>query len=278
MSTIGKKNKRYVGSVGVYLLREVSDEVWETIVHRRSARVSSSPNLLATPGGFVEKKDAVDEMGIMQESIMFRRGMQREVLEETDFCIDSIDPSDVFELPSVPGNPSTHKNFGIILKTSLACAKPQHGFEWEMTPGGVEDIGSPIPGGFHSWVSLSDLLQRSDVMPECRHGIEMLFHLFKHGVSSACVSGPSSSTDSVAAFVNDSTDSVSARVGGVSRSLSAAAAQDSCYGEREWHSKPGTYVTPQFDAWAGHYSWPCNVFGNQCFYGVGFRVLHLTSI
>ena len=23
----------------------------------------------------------------------------------------------------------------------------------------------------------------------------------------------------------------------------------------------------------GHYSWPCNVFGNKCFYGVGFRTI-----
>ena len=35
----------------------------------------------------------------------------------------------------------------------------------------------------------------------------------------------------------------------------------------------GTYVTSQFDALAGHYSWPCNVFNNKCFYGVGFLVI-----
>ena len=33
------------------------------------------------------------------------------------------------------------------------------------------------------------------------------------------------------------------------------------------------YTTPQFDAWAGHYSWGCNVFGNKVFYGIGFRVV-----
>ena len=45
------------------------------------------------------------------------------------------------------------------------------------------------------------------------------------------------------------------------------------YGEREWHKVPGVYMTPQFDAWAGHYSWPCNVFGNKVFYGIGTRVI-----
>ena len=52
-----------------------------------------------------------------------------------------------------------------------------------------------------------------------------------------------------------------------------ASDNDSTYGEREWHKVTGTYVTSQFDAWAGHYSWPRNVFNNKCFYGVGFLVI-----
>ena len=44
---------------------------------------------------------------------------------------------------------------------------------------------------------------------------------------------------------------------------------DKRYGLHEYHKTKGVYVTPQFDAWAGHYSWPCNVFGNKCFYGIG---------
>ena len=49
------------------------------------------------------------------------------------------------------------------------------------------------------------------------------------------------------------------------------------FGMREWHGKKGlgdgVYWTPQFDAWAGHYAWGCNVFGNNCFYGIGFRTI-----
>ena len=127
---------RYVGSVGAYLLREVDEGVWETVVHRRSGRVAFSRGLLATPGGLVEKKDAVDPQGIMQTSIMFRRGLQREVLEETNIDIDPIDPSDVFELPACSGQLATHKNFGIRLKTSVLHAKPQYSCEWQMTFGG----------------------------------------------------------------------------------------------------------------------------------------------
>ena len=45
---------------------------------------------------------------------------------------------------------------------------------------------------------------------------------------------------------------------------------DKRYGAHEYHKAKGVYVTPQFDAWSTHYSWPCNVFGNRCFYGIGF--------
>lgn len=43
------------------------------------------------------------------------------------------------------------------------------------------------------------------------------------------------------------------------------------FGQREFRKECGVYVTPQCDALAGHYSWPRNVFGNNCMYGVGFR-------
>ena len=52
---MGRKD-RIVGSVGAYLLREGFSGTWETVVHRRSMRVAYSKNLLATPGGMVEKK------------------------------------------------------------------------------------------------------------------------------------------------------------------------------------------------------------------------------
>ena len=48
---------------------------------------------------------------------------------------------------------------------------------------------------------------------------------------------------------------------------------DRTFGEHEWHKVSGVYITPQWDAWATHYSWPCNVFGNKAFYGAGCRVL-----
>ena len=44
---------------------------------------------------------------------------------------------------------------------------------------------------------------------------------------------------------------------------------DTTYGEREYHGASGVYVAPPFDSWATYYSWPCNVFGNQVFYGIG---------
>ena len=44
---------------------------------------------------------------------------------------------------------------------------------------------------------------------------------------------------------------------------------DKTYGEHEYHKTQGVYVTDQLSAWAGHYSWPCNIFGNKIFHGIG---------
>lgn len=49
--------------------------------------------------------------------------------------------------------------------------------------------------------------------------------------------------------------------------------RDARYGEREYHGTEGVYLTEIFDAFAEHYAWPCNVFGNKCFYGIFFFVL-----
>ena len=48
---------------------------------------------------------------------------------------------------------------------------------------------------------------------------------------------------------------------------------DSTYGEREYHGAHGVYLTDNFTALAEHYAWPCNVFGNKCFYGICFLAL-----
>jgi hypothetical protein len=54
-----------VGSVGVYVARIGSnDDALEFLVHRRSSRVSTGLNCIATPGGFVDKSDLVNENGI----------------------------------------------------------------------------------------------------------------------------------------------------------------------------------------------------------------------
>ena len=110
---MGKRKKKCIGTVGVFLLREMGDEVWETMVHRRSDEVTCSQHLLATPGGLVEKKDAVDSRGIMRLSTAFRRGLQRQVLKYTDIDIDSIDSNDVFELPTYAHQSDTHTRISV---------------------------------------------------------------------------------------------------------------------------------------------------------------------
>jgi hypothetical protein len=59
--------KKY-GSVGVYVARYArygsNDDALEFLVHRRSSRVSTGRNCIATPGGFVDKSDLINENGI----------------------------------------------------------------------------------------------------------------------------------------------------------------------------------------------------------------------
>ena len=48
---------------------------------------------------------------------------------------------------------------------------------------------------------------------------------------------------------------------------------DLTYGDRRYHrSVTGVYVTPHFKSYAIDYSWPCNAFGNNAFYGIGSKV------
>ena len=46
---------------------------------------------------------------------------------------------------------------------------------------------------------------------------------------------------------------------------------DNTHGERKYFGTTGVYVTPHFDDWAIRYSWPCNVFGNRAYYGIGSK-------
>ena len=212
---------KFIGTVGAFLLREVGDGVWETMVHRRSDQVTCFRRLLATPGGLVEKQDAVDSRGIMRRSTAFRRALQRQVLKDTDIDIDSIDPNDVFELPTYAHQSDTHQNFGVVLKTSVVYARPQQGDEWEMIQGAVDNIGTPIPGGFHSWMSLSKLLQRSDVMEECRYAVEMCMKILNVEALEPSLPTSSSRSYSVVARVSGIADSTYTRCGVEPDSLSS---------------------------------------------------------
>ena len=47
---------------------------------------------------------------------------------------------------------------------------------------------------------------------------------------------------------------------------------DSSMGDREFHDdKPGVYMTDRLKDVTEHYAWPCNVFGNNVFYGIFSR-------
>ena len=135
------QQKRHVGTVGVYLLRHGSDESWETLVHRRSEKVGSSRNLIATPGGLVDRSDNLNSDWVLSQEHGFTRAMLRETYEETGINLEGIDPDNIFELERLTGSKPSHRNYLIYLNASLSYAAPLLEHEWEMTRGGVQDIG-----------------------------------------------------------------------------------------------------------------------------------------
>ena len=47
---------------------------------------------------------------------------------------------------------------------------------------------------------------------------------------------------------------------------------DNTYGDREFfQNQTGVYVSSDLDYWAIQHSWPCNVFGNRVYYGIGSK-------
>ena len=59
----------------------------------------------------------------------------------------------------------------------------------------------------------------------------------------------------------------------MARGFCSASDNDDALGEREFHKVTGVYTSPMFDVYAKHYAWPTNVFGNNAFYGIAFRII-----
>ena len=59
----------------------------------------------------------------------------------------------------------------------------------------------------------------------------------------------------------------------MARGVPPASDTDARYGAREWHDTTGVYTSKIFEAYAIHYAWLTNVFGNRAFHGVAFRII-----
>ena len=105
------KRRRRRATVGAYLLRKGADDNWETLVHRRSGKVSYGQGLTATPGGYVDRSDCIDENFSVDTEIGYYYAMLREVYEETSIQLDSMDPANVEALDPSPVYSNTHRNF-----------------------------------------------------------------------------------------------------------------------------------------------------------------------
>ena len=128
------------------------------------------------------RKDAIDHKGISRHNppVTNRRALRREVLEETDFDLDTLpNPTDVFDLEPLPDQSPQHTNYVIYLKDDLPRAAPKEKFKWEIEENGVQQFNAvdQVPGGYHGWASLQWLENRPDLMEPCRKVIRQLIEL-----------------------------------------------------------------------------------------------------
>ena len=121
----------------------------------------------------------MDEGGLkIDDALIHKKTLYREVDEETGCDLDTLPPDDVFELPSFPGIKDGHKNFVVYLRKPLYHAAPDDDHRWEMVHNGVLnlDIGEDVPGGYHSWVPLQKLQHHPNLMPDSK---DVIGHLLR---------------------------------------------------------------------------------------------------
>lgn len=86
----------------------------------------------------------------------------------------SLPPECFFYLPSAPAEEhgGRHINFAVRLEKKPCVRGPDHRYESEVQRGGMDGIGDAAEDGVHAWVSLEDLLCRSDLLSLCRAPIQ----------------------------------------------------------------------------------------------------------
>jgi len=170
----GKKNSKYVGSCGIYVIVECGDGVPWLLVHRRSKQVFEA-NMIAGPGGIVERHLCVGPMATFG-GIDFEAGAKatavKELHEETGVQLDAEAIADMRILPVGEGSywgEKLHRNYCAVLSDFPEVVGPEKASRHEIVVNGMDGIGRPAgDGGWNAWVDVRELLARKDLMKGCR--------------------------------------------------------------------------------------------------------------
>ena len=165
---MGKKEKRHIGSVGVYVFVPGEDSTkWRVLLHRRSAKVDNS-HTLSAPGGLIKKEVCFTEEGNYDPEVGAWQSAVRELCEETGVDLGGFGPEDFFDLAVSPDHTSFHKNLGIIFPEAPRIPGPGRDWRHEIQQHGCDGVGILCGDTYHTWGDVSEILDRTDVMCFCR--------------------------------------------------------------------------------------------------------------
>lgn len=146
------------------------------LVHRRSRQVSEA-NQLAGPGGIVERPNCpVSSISSSPvPGVDFDAGARKtaatELLEETGVRLDEDQIAQMQELPVGDGTfwgAHLHRNYLALLYELPVVKGPEKASRHEVVLNGMNGIGEEAGDGYHAWVSVDELLARTDLMKGCR--------------------------------------------------------------------------------------------------------------
>jgi len=164
--------------MGIYLFVDQGDGIPWLLVHRRSRQVSE-PNMIAGPGGIVERHLCVGPNAYKDpDNLDFEAGAEttaiKELEEETGVNLKPLIQSGQVHLRTLPTGegtfwgPQRHRNYCAVLEDFPQVTGPEKASRHEIVHKGLDGIGRPADYGWNAWVDVRELLARKDLMAGCR--------------------------------------------------------------------------------------------------------------
>ena len=131
--------------------------------------------MVATPGGIVERPQCGTSGDDFEAGA--RATAIKELMEEAGLQLDpQVTPLSMLRVcPSAYWGQELHRNYYVKLRSKPALKGPHRRSAHEVEYHGMKGIGQPAGDSYHAWLTLSQLLSRTDLLEACR---VPLLHLY----------------------------------------------------------------------------------------------------